>query len=158
MWQRLLDASAKENSKSIYSFAVSHVNGIIIGNGPSVNWGTPHPYGWDKLNEVIDYLYNRLDKEGFTGRDHSRKSCLSDIKEKYGGIRLYMALYDKDVTAYKSILYDALQKFPGSAPYFQVDGADETEVFVGIEKEFGEWKSKLKTGDLEKILSEKLNK
>jgi hypothetical protein len=152
MWQRLIDKSNRENSKSIYSFTADHVDGVIIGEGPPVEWGRPHPYGWDKLNQVIDFLYERLDAEGFTGRERKRKSLITDLKEKYGSIRLSLDLYDEDRDAYKSILAEALQKFPGVAPFFQVDSADESEVFVGTEKDFKRWRSHLKPGELERIV------
>ena len=159
MWQKqLYEGLEIMKIKPLYSYNVDHVNGVIIGEGPAVIWGEKHPYGWDNLGQVISFLYERLEADGFTGREHERKSLMTDLKEKYGGIRLYIHLYDEDRSAYKSILSEALNKFPGSAPFFQVDEADETEVYVGTEKDFKNWESQLKSGDLERIVKGVIDK
>ncbi|MBN2459912.1 hypothetical protein JXB28_06530 [Candidatus Woesearchaeota archaeon] len=152
MWQRQIDKSKSIDSKPIYSCTVHHVNGVIVGEGPDVMWGQKHPYGWDKLDQVTSFLYDRLSAEGFTFDEHKRKSLLISMKEKYGSIRLSLNLYDEDITAYKSILTEALEKFPGVAPFFEPSYVDEAEVFVGTEKDFKKWASKLKPGDLERIV------
>jgi len=154
MWQSLVKEEPK-GKNSIYRFTVSHVDDIVIDEGPAVYWGTKHPYGWDRLNEAIAFLYERLNAEGFYGGEPKRKSSVTDLKEKFGSIRLYICLYPEDRQTYKSILSEALKKFSGSAPFFAVDDVDETEVFVGTEKDFKNWKSQLKPGDLETLIRKK---
>lgn len=154
MWQRLIDESKSENSKSVYSYNVDHVNGVIIGEGPDVMWGEKHPYGWDKLGQVISFLYKKLEDEGFIGRAEERKreSEVTNLREKYGSIIAETYILDEDRTAYKSILAEALQKFPGVEPFLEMGDTDIAEVFVGTEKNFKKWVSKLKLGDLERIV------
>jgi hypothetical protein len=157
MWQRLIDKSKSENSKSVYSYGVHHVNGVIIGEGPDVRWGEKHPYGWDELGQVISFLYRRLEDEGFIGRAEERKreSFVDNLREKYGSIRADTYILDEDRTAYKSILADALQKFPGAEPFLAMGDTDRAEIFVGTEKDLKKWGSKLKPGDLETLIRNK---
>jgi len=148
--------SKSENSKTVYSYNVDHVDGVIIGEGSAFEWGTKHPYGWDKLGQVISFLYRRLEDEGFSGdEERKRKSYIRNMREKYGQIVAEVSILKKDRKAYKSILTEALQKFPGVEPFLKLGHADETEVYVGTEKDFKKWNSKLKHGDLETIIRNK---
>lgn len=101
---------------------VFHVNHIIVGRGTDVEWGAVHPFGWEKLEEVISWLEDKL---------HHRTD-ITTIKEKWGGIRIYggMTEHDKE---YLAILKECINKFPGVEDYFSgmCNGIPSCVVFKG---------------------------
>ena len=125
---------------------VHHVDGTITGRGPVVYWGTPHAFGWDKLQEAIERL------QVLTA---SIKNC--SIKEKYGGIRLYAFADEKGIKELRQAYRVLVKEMPGVEDFLAADFQEEAVVWEGdsdeemqkfLKNNFDKTKVDPKTGEL----------
>lgn len=137
VWQKYTDK--KKDGQQVFEYIMHHIDGVELEKGGRVLWGEEHPFGWDSLDQAINFLYDRFDLEGFTHDNQDRRSTVLQIKEKYGQLRVYIHVYEEDEDAYYSILKQALEKFPGLEDYLSPDFTHEKTIFTGTEKEYEEW-------------------
>jgi len=127
-----------------YVVSIYHINGVVVGRGKSYHWGEEHPFDWNKLNEVLNFLdtefgkrrwfYSQQTKEE---RQSGSRTLITQIKEKWGGIRIYGYIRRETHNDYLSILSEAINRFPGVQDYFSgmCDGIPSLQVFGGTKDE-----------------------
>lgn len=115
--------------------SIERIGDYVVGRGDSVSWGSVHPFGWDKLDNVQSFLIDRFKEAGFTGFKAISESRILGIKEKWGYVRVSASIAPKDLPVYRGILLEALTKWPGLNRYLEPDEAEESVIFEGTEKE-----------------------
>ena len=112
------------HGNTLHEVSVYHVNGVVVGRGKDYRWGEDHPFGWKKLGDVLSWLDAEFQaRRWFCGcqseeeRTSGAMTIIVQTKEKYGGLRIYGYIKEKDQQEYLSILSDAIKRFPGVQDY-----------------------------------------
>jgi hypothetical protein len=114
-----------------------YIGGYPLERGGFVMWGDKHPFGWENFDKVEKYLYKQFERAKISQN-------ISCIKEKFGQLRIYCGLTEKQILIYRKILLKAIIKFPGLNDWLSPDCSEEKVIFRGTEKEYKKYKIKMK--------------
>jgi len=151
-------AVARDYGKDIEDFGVDHIDGVILNEDsmmPDKKTLESEEY-LGRIKEAYDFLDRQFKDRGLYFNVKRRKSYVM-MKEKFGELRIDGTILDSaDEKVFRSAILLTLKEYPEFAPYLQVNPCDRAILFTGTEKQFVEWKSGLKKGDLEAKLKNML--
>lgn len=108
-----------------------HIRGTVLERGGTYRWGEHHPFGWDNLHRVAEVLARIFREAGWMGWEaDSGNTYITDVKEKFGQLRICGSVDNEDMKEYLNILEELIFLFPGIQDYLSPNVAEEVTVVI----------------------------